>query len=74
MKFLKFRTLDAAPNPLLDAYTAATGRSVQSAIEDPGAVSSDWILVDTSRWQHMFDALAATDKNGVTGSPDPAQP
>lgn len=72
MKF--FRRLESEANPMLAAYTAATGRSVQSAIEDPGAVPSDWILIDTSRWQYMFDALAAADKNGTTGPPNPAQP
>ena len=34
MKLLRLRTLEAPPNPLHEAYTAATGRTVQDAIGD----------------------------------------
>ena len=69
-----FRRLDAGPNPLHEAYTATTSRTVQDAIGDtPAVVAPDWIPVDTSQWQPIFTAMAHHAENpGVTDHTDHA--
>lgn len=44
MKLFRLRTLDAPANPLHQAYTAATGRTVQDAVGDTtGGTPTGWI-------------------------------
>lgn len=74
MKFL--RRLEAPSNPLLEAYTAATGRTVQDAVADmPATAAKDWIEVDTTPWQPIFAAMAHHAENpGVTDHTTPGFP
>jgi len=44
MNLFRLRTLEAPPNPLHEAYTAATGRTVQDAVGDTtGGTPTIWI-------------------------------
>jgi len=74
VKFLRFRTLDAPANPLLEKYTAATGQTVEHAVADShGVATPDWLPVDTSQWQPIFTAMAHHAENpGVTDHTDHA--
>ena len=54
MKFL--RRLEAPPNPLLEQYTAATGRAVADAVGDTAA--PQLVPVDTALWQPIITALS----------------
>lgn len=59
MKFLRLRTLEAPDNPLLQAYTAATGRTAQDAIGDTSAAdASGWVELDPYQWGELFAAMA----------------
>jgi hypothetical protein len=69
-----FRRLQAPPNPLLQAYTVATGRAVQDAVGDSPA-DDGWIPVDTDHWQPIFTTLAFLDDNpGVLTANTPGLP
>lgn len=63
-----FRSLQAPPNPLLEAYTAATGRAVQDAVApDPVTAGTDNA--------HLFTILAVLDRNrGVLDHTTPGLP
>jgi hypothetical protein len=51
VKLLRLRTLEAPPNPLHEAYTAATGRTVQDAVgNSPGVIDhTNPTLTDLAR-------------------------
>lgn len=64
MKLLRLRTLEASPNPLLQAYTATTGRTVQDAVGDTTGTPAAWI--PAPEHPEIWAALAAIgNSNGV---------
>lgn len=74
MKLFRLRTLEAPPNPLLQAYTAATGRTVQDAVGDTTGTPADWIPVPEC--PQIWAALATASNPGVIdrSTPGPTTP
>lgn len=69
------RRLEAPPNPLLQAYTDATGRTVQDAVGDNTSGTADaWI--PAPEYPEIWAALAVAGNNGVIEhtTPGPTTP
>ena len=76
-----FRRLEAPPNPLHEAYTAATGHNVEYAVSNfPVATAEQLVPVDLTPYQPLFAAMAFHAENpgapdhAVPGFPAPANP
>ena len=68
-----FRRLQAPPNPLLEQYTAATGRPAADAVGD--TVAPQLVPVDITPWQPIFAAFAYfAEHPGAPHHTDPGFP
>ena len=80
MNFLRFRTLEAPQNPLIAAYTSATGRSVQDAVTASPTVDTPDAWIPAPEHPEIWAALATVGNNpGVIdhttpGMTAPAEP
>ena len=62
MNLFRLRTLEAPPNPLHEAYAAATGRTVRDAVGDTtGQTPAAWI--PASEHPEIWAALATVGNN-----------
>jgi len=71
MNLFRLRTLEVPPNPLHEAYTAATGRTVQDAIGDTTCgTPTSWI--PAPEHPEIWAALATAGNNpGVIDRTNP---